>query len=193
MAAIDIDSAHGKNHAGSPDARDARGKSPRDGVAARRSSPDTVAEAKAANAADVPERRVLFADSETKRSEENDVADAVDDFGEDSEDEAGAIMPTQAAPERDRDDEDGETGIGTEIRRTSLSGFARSVASGLGAVGIGVVAAAFTPVARRRDLEDSALKGDSPGTSPGASDSDAQPAKGAAGGLDEAEIGRAHV
>ena len=101
MAAMDIDSARGKNHAGSPGARDARRKSPRGSVGALgRSSPDAVAKAKRA-ASDAPERRVLFADSALKPSGDAEGA-ALDDFGEDSEDEAEAIMPTQAAPPRDR-------------------------------------------------------------------------------------------
>ena len=69
MAAMDIDSARGKHHAGSPGARDARRKSPRASVvgAHGRSSPDAVAEAKAKLAAsDAPERRVLFADGALK-------------------------------------------------------------------------------------------------------------------------------
>jgi hypothetical protein len=55
-----------------------------------------VAKAKRA-ASDAPERRVLFADSALKPSGDAEGA-ALDDFGEDSEDEAEAIMPTQAAP-----------------------------------------------------------------------------------------------
>jgi len=81
MAAMDIDSARGKNHAGSPGARDARRKSPRGSVGALgRSSPDAVAKAKRA-ASDAPERRVLFADSALKPSGDAEGA-ALDDFGE---------------------------------------------------------------------------------------------------------------
>jgi hypothetical protein len=47
-----------------------------------------------------------------------------------------------------------------EPRRGSFGGFARSVASGLGAVGLGAVAAAFTP--RGGNVEDSARKAASP-------------------------------
>ena len=188
MAAMDIDSARGKNHAGSPGARDARRKSPRGSVGALgRSSPDAVAETKAKRAAsDAPERRVLFADSALKPSGDAEGA-ALDDFGEDSEDEAEAIIPTQAAPPRDRgssEDRDGEDSAVPEeersekqkgenrvagpdataeplpktgeARRGSFGGFARSVASGLGAVGLGAVAAAFTP--RGGHVEDSARK-----------------------------------
>ena len=189
MAAMDIDSARGKNHAGSPGARDARRKSPRGSVGALgRSSPDAVAKAKRA-ASDAPERRVLFADSALKPSGDAEGA-ALDDFGEDSEDEAEAIMPTQAAPSRDRgssQDRDGEDSAEKrmrdekqkgekrvagpdataeplpktgEPRRSSFGGFARSVASGLGAVGLGAVAAAFTP--RGGNVEDSARKAASP-------------------------------
>ena len=183
MAAMDIDSARGKNHAGSPGARDARRKSPRASVGAHgRSSPDAVAEAKAKRAAsDAPERRVLFADGALKPAGDADEA-ALDDFGEDSEDEAEAIMPTQAAPPRDRgsrEDRDGDERRGPdardardevvaaeaspiqkeEARRSSFGGFARSVASGLGAVGLGAVAAAFAPAANLRvGVEDSARK-----------------------------------
>ena len=47
-------------------------------------------------------------------------------------------------------------------RRGSFGGFARSVASGLGAVGLGAVAAAFAPAATARtDVEDSAQKAES--------------------------------
>ena len=104
MAVMDIDSARGKNHAGSPGARDARRKSPRGSVGEPgRSSPDTVVGAKAKRAAsDAPERRVLFADGALKPAGDADEA-ALDDFGEDSEDEVEAIMPTQGAPPRDRD------------------------------------------------------------------------------------------
>jgi hypothetical protein len=113
MAAMDIDSARGKHHAGSPGARDARRKSPRASVGAHgRSSPDAVAEAKAKRAAsDAPERRVLFADGALKPAGDADEA-ALDDFGEDSEDEAEAIMPTQAAPPRDRGSREDRNGDG---------------------------------------------------------------------------------
>ena len=197
MAAMDIDSARGKHHAGSPGARDARRKSPRASVGAHgRSSPDAVAEAKAKRAAsDAPERRVLFADGALKPAGDADEA-ALDDFGEDSEDEAEAIMPTQAAPPRDRGSREDRNGDGAvpdernardedkdaygpsrgvtaeaspiqkeepqpQARRSSFGGFARSVASGLGAVGLGAVAAAFAPAANLREekyVEDSARK-----------------------------------
>ena len=141
-------------------------------------------------ASDAPERRVLFADSALKPSGDAEGA-ALDDFGEDSEDEAEAIMPTQAAPSRDRgssQDRDGEDSAENRVRdekqvgekrvaagpdataeplpktgeprRGSFGGFARSVASGLGAVGLGAVAAAFTP--RGGNVEDSARKAASP-------------------------------
>ena len=76
MVAMDIDSARGKHHAGSPGARDARRKSPRASVGAHgRSSPDAVAEAKAKRAAsDAPERRVLFADGALKPAGDADGA-----------------------------------------------------------------------------------------------------------------------
>ena len=190
MAVMDIDSARGKNHAGSPGARDARRKSPRGSVGEPgRSSPDTVVGAKAKRAAsDAPERRVLFADSALKPAADKKEP-ALDDFGDDSEDEAEAIMPTQGAPPRDqgsREDREEDDAVpvskvskgatrGDVVadaksadaaaiapvthRRGSFGGFARSVASGLGAVGLGAVAAAFAPAATARtDVEDSAQK-----------------------------------
>ena len=193
MAVMDIDSARGKNHAGSPGARDARRKSPRGSVGEPgRSSPDTVVGAKAKRAAsDAPERRVLFADSALKPAADKKEP-ALDDFGEDSEDEAEAIMPTQGAPPRDqgsREDREEDDAVpvskvskgatrGDVVadaksadaaaiapvthRRGSFGGFARSVASGLGAVGLGAVAAAFAPAATARtDVEDSAQKAES--------------------------------
>ena len=111
MAAMDIDSARGKLHARSPGARDARRKSPRGSVAPGRSSPGAVVEAEPKRAASgAPERRVLFVDSAPKPAADTK-ASAQDDFGEDSEDEAEAIMPTQGAPPRgrgSREDRDGD-------------------------------------------------------------------------------------
>jgi len=173
MAMVDMDSARGKHSAGSPGVGVAPGKrnSPRaSSVGARSFPPDQVAEAKPKAQSGDPERRVLFTDAEAT----NDGA-VHDDFGEDSEtEEAEEVMPTQAAPGRDRADPDGEKDAdaddeemakhddahrATPVRLPSFGGFARSVANGLGAVGLGAVASSlWTPTVKRQDDLDSARK-----------------------------------
>lgn len=167
MAAMDIDSAKGKHQLGAAGGRDARRKSPRGTNGPDRSSPNTVAKAKQkAHEKGDPERRVLFAEGDVMNNDN----DAVEDSEyEDSEDEQEAIMPTQTAPKTDlnRDEETADDAIQKDDattpagKRTSFGGFARTVASGLGAVGLGAVAKGLgAVVSRQRDLEDSARKGD---------------------------------